>query len=282
MLSAIKTKLLTRRILSLILICIIIAVPITVLVHAELSYGGYDQDQYQSVEVYSLKDIWYPRNPDWQPYPLFIKGEVNSYYSRPFLMYPHSVVMEFFFEDITNSSADLSWLGVSDYTLITEGRSVNVTVEPKINGNYGDNEGYIVNESESVSWYGDSLPLIATSVGAGISYRDLDMTGEKVGDRYSICTITLGFGLDTKLQSLDWSILLEIAILLEEASQISGHEMQVSMAYTITWTPILVSVLWWDTSYSELIIRGDSVTDGSVTDYTLFMLEGNIEIDYVF
>ena len=254
--------------------------PVIVLLHAELSYGGFDQEQYQSVQVYSLRDIWYPSSHGWQPNPFFIEGQINSYYQRPFLIYPYSVVMEFFIEDITNSSSDFPWVGIADYAILSQDLGVNVTVEPKVSGNYGDSEGYVANESESVTWFGDSLPLIYTSAGAGISYHDIDMTGVQMGTRYSIGTIELRFGLDTALRQCYWSLLLEIAV-LEEASSISGHEIQFSIEYTITWVPVLVTVLWWNTIYSGTVIRGDGVNDESVIDYNFFMLEGDIGTDFI-
>lgn len=281
MFSTLKTNLLNRRVQALILACIIIMLPVIVLIHAELSYGGYDKEQGQSVQVYSLRDIWYPSSHGWQPNPFFIEGQVNSYYQRPFLIYPYNVVMEFFIEDVTNNSMDLPWSGIADYTILTQNRGFNVTVIPKVSGDFGDNEGYVVNESESVIWFGDGLPMTDTSVGAGISYHDIDMTGVRVGNRYSIGTIELRFGLDTSLRQCVWSLLLEIAV-LEEASLISGHEIQFSVEYTITWVPVLVAVLWWTSTYSDIVIHGDGVTDESVVDYTFFMLEGNIETDYIF
>ncbi len=254
--------------------------PVSILLHAELSYGGYDKEQDQSVQVYSLKDIWYPSSQDWQPNPFFIEGQINSYYQRPFLMYPYSVVMDFFIEDITNSSSDLPWFGISEYTILTQNLGFNVTVEPKVSGDFGDNEGYVINESESVTWFGNGLPMTGTSVGAGISYHDVDMTGVRVGTRYSIGTIELRFGLDTSLRQCIWSLLLEIAV-VDEASLISGHEIQLSVEYTITWVPVLVAVLWWTSTYSDIVIRGDGANDESVIDYNFFMLEGDIGTDYI-
>ena len=275
-----EKKLLTKRRVISIVVIFIIAIPTVILVHAEVNYGGYGNEPTHSVRVDSLKDIWYPLHGDWQPNPLFISGSVSSYYSRPFLMYPSSIELEFLMKDKTNAEEDLSWLSVSDYLIVSSDYRVNVTLDPNVSGSYGDGEGYTANQSEWVIWNSDGLPLISTSIGAGISKGGFNMTGHYVSDYYSFCKIALSFGLDTSLRSMDWSLLLEIAILRDDASQITGHQMEIIVAYTITWRQILVFELWGRATQSDMIVRGDGLADNGIADYNFYMLQGDISIQY--
>jgi hypothetical protein len=262
-------------------VILIIAIPTVILVHAEVSFGGYGNEPTHSVSVHSLEDIWYPVHHGWQPNPLFINGSVNSYYSRPFLMYPSSIELEFLIKDNTNVDEDLSWLSVSDYLIVLSDYRVNVTLDPNVSGSYGDGEGYAANQSEWIIWNSDGLPLISTSIGAGISKDGFNLTGHYVSDYYSFCKIALSFGLDTSLRSMDWSLLLEIAILQEEASLIAGHQMQIAVAYTITWRQVLLlNYLGSSTQQSDMIVRGDGVADNGIADYNFYMLQGDISTQY--
>jgi hypothetical protein len=277
MLSSARKVLVSRRVIALILI-VIIAVPITVFVHAELAYGSYNQEPTHSVMVYSLKDIWYPNEGSCQLYPLFIVGNISSYYSRPYLMYPSNIEFEFLMKDNTNLTADLSWLMMAGYDIISEGTYINVTLNPNVNGDYGDAEGYVANQSEWTSWYSKGLSVINTSIGAGISSHDLHLTGYRISHYYSFCKVGVSFGLDTSLRSVSIGLLLEFPIFREEASQIAEHWMEIIVAYTITWTPILILELSETNLYSDMIFRGDGLADEGMVDYTFYMLEGNITI----
>lgn len=268
-----------RRVISIVVI-LIIAVPTTILVHAEASYGSYGHEPTSSVRVYSLKDMWYPLHGDWQPYPLFISGSADSYYSRPILMYPSSIELEFLMKDSTNINEDLSWLSAADYTIVSAGQRVNVTLDPNVNGSYGDGEAYVANQSEWVIWNSAGLPFTRTPIGAGIYSHSWNYTGYYVSDCYSFLRVTLSFGRDTSLHSLDWSLLIEIAILQEEASLIAGHQMEIIVAYVITWKPTLVFELPGSSTQSDMIVRGDNLTDDGRTDYNFYMLEGDISIQY--
>lgn len=276
--SSINEIITKRRIIALVLI-LVIAIPTTILVHAELSYGDYSKEPTHSVQVHSPKDIWYPRNGNWQPYPVLVTGNISSYFSRPYLMYPSDIEVEFLMKDATNLSTDLSWLSVADYAVIPDGGKINVTLNPNVSGDYGDNENYAVNQSEWVNWHSHGLPLIPNSTGAGISGHDIDMTGHLISSYYSFCKVKLSFGQETSLRSLNWSLLLEIAILREDASLIAGHWMELIVTYTITWVPILVFRLIGSNTYSDTIVRGDGLPDMGVVDYTFYMLEGDVTLN---
>ncbi len=280
-LSEIRKVLLNRKIIALIL-AIAIVIPAAILAHAELSYGSYRSEPAYAVRVESLQDIWYPSEGTWQPNPIFINGSASSYYSRPYLMYPIKAEFEILIKDTENLTADLSWLSVSDYDIISNGTYINVTFVPLVSGNYGDNEGYVTNQSESTVWQSKGLPLISTPTGVGISSRDINMTGFSypfMSDYYSICKLDILFGLDTRLLSVDWGILLEIAILRSGASQIAGHLMIILVTYTITWIPILVTVMPGNIMRSGMLYRGEGLADEGVADYEFYMLEGDITIN---
>ncbi|MFW9961203.1 MAG: hypothetical protein ACFFDV_09300 [Candidatus Thorarchaeota archaeon] len=280
-LSEKRKVLLNRKVIALIL-AIAIVIPPAVLVHAELSYGSQSSEPTYTVRVESLQDLWYPSEGTWQPNPIFINGNASSYYSRPFLMYPIKIEFEILVKDTENLTADLSWLSVSDYDIISNGTFINVTLVPLVSGNYGDNEGYLANRSESTVWQSKGLPTISTSTGVGISSHDINMTGFSysfMSDYYRLCKVEILFGLDTRLLSVDWGILLEIAILRNEASQIAGHLMIILVTYTITWIPILVTVLPGNIMRSGMLYRGEGLADEGVEDYEFYMLEGDIAIN---
>ena len=277
MLSSAKKVLLNRKVMALVLF-FIIAVPTTILVHAELNYGSYDQEPTHSVRVYSLRDVWYPSEGSFQLYPLFITGNISSYYSRPYLMCPSSIEFNFFMKDATNLTADLTWLSMAGYDIVSEGTYINVTLNPNVSGDYGDAEGYIANQSEWTCWYSHGLPVISTSTGAGISSHDIDLTGYWLSHYYSFCKVYVSFGLDTSLRSLNLGLLLEFPIFRDGASQIAGHWMEVIVAYTIYWTPILLYRLPGTSWYSNMMFRGEGLADEGMADYTFYMLEGDIAI----
>ena len=261
------SSLLKRRTVSLILICVIIGVPIIVLGHAELFYGGYGSTPSSSVEVYSLEDVWYPRNPDWQPNPLLIKGNMSAYYSRPVLMVPNNVVIEIFVEDVTNSSSDLSAFDVFDYTFLQDNGYVNTTLTPLVSGDFGDGEDYTANETGWTYWTATGLPKVYGPLGRGISNKNFDMTGNQSGDRYSICSLEFAFNTDTSLRVYQWSVLFELAIIQEGALQLAGHGMRITVETKMTWIPVLAIGLPGSYVQSLNITRGDGVADNGVEDY---------------
>jgi hypothetical protein len=273
-------KILTKRRIISTVVILVIAIPTTIIVHAEASYGSYGHEPSSTVRIYSLKDVWYPLHGDWQPYPLFISGSVDSYYSRPFLMYPSSVELEFLIKDSTNINGDLSWFSAADYTIVSAGQRVNVTLDPYVNGSYGDGEAYVANQSKWVIWNSEGLPFTGNPMGAGLYYHSWNYTGYYVSDCYSFLRVTIAFGRDTSLHSLDWSLLIEIAILQEEAFLIAGHQIEIIVAYTTTWKPTLVFELPGSFTQSDMIVRGDNVTDNGIMDYNFYMLQGDISIQY--
>jgi hypothetical protein len=277
MLSSAKRTLLNRKVVALLLV-VIIAVPFTIFAYSELNYGNYGNQPTHKMEAYSLEDMWYPSDGAWQPYPLFITANISSYYSRPFLMYPDHIEFDFLMKDTVNLTADLSWLSVSDYHIVPLGTYVNTTLTPKVSGDYGDNEGYIANQSESTVWHGTGLPLTSTSIGAGIQKRSFNMTGYWISHYYSFCRLGLSFGVDTSLRSIAWSLLLEIAINQQGASKIAGHWMEIIVWYTIYWVPILVFETFGGTNYSGSLPRGDGLSDEGMADFTFYMLEGDISL----
>jgi hypothetical protein len=271
--------LLKRRTIAIALICIIIAVPLIILGHAELSYGGYPQTPSSSVQVHTLKDIWYPRGWGWEPNPLFVSGNMSSYYARPYLMCPNSVEVEIFMQDVTGST-NVSWVGVADYETLRDDGYVNTTLTPLVDGNFGDGEGYTANETEWTYWPATGLPVVGNYLEQGICDLDFSMTGYQSGDMYSICKFGLRFSTDTSLQLYQWSLLIELAIFIGEASEIAGNGMRIIVSTTMTWIPVLVVGLAG--AYTEIvnITRGDGVADNGVQDYWFYMLEGYVEMRY--
>jgi hypothetical protein len=265
---------------AVVLICIIILTPVVILGHAEIAYGTYDQTPSASIDVYTLSDVWYPRHGDWQPNPILVKGSINSYYNRPLLMCPNRVIVEVFVEDTTNSSSDLSFFELADYAFLQDTGYVNTTFTPMIDGNFGDAENYIANETEWTFWNTAGLPTVSSSLEQGINYRNMDYTKYQSGDRYSICTMEFGFGTDVSLRVYQWSLLLELALILEGAEQIAGHGLSFTIMTTISWIPVLVVGIPGGYSQTVNVTRGDGIADNGVSDYSLYMLEGDLDISY--
>jgi len=273
-------ELYSKRPIAVILIFIIILTPVIILGHAEIVYGSYDQSPNADITIYTLTDVWYPRQGDWQPNPILVKGSINSYYSRPILMCPNKVVIEVFVEDTTNSSSDLSFVQLSDYAFLQDTGYVNTTLTPMIDGNYGDGEGYSANESTWTYWTTTGLPIVSSSLEQGISYRNMDFTQYQSGDRYSVCSLEFWFSTDTMLRTYQWSLLLELGIILDGAEKIGGHGISFTLMTTVTWIPVLVVGVPGGYSQTVNITRGDGVSDNGVLDYSLYMLEGDLDISY--
>ncbi|MFW9908973.1 MAG: hypothetical protein ACFFEF_10390 [Candidatus Thorarchaeota archaeon] len=280
MLSTHLSSLLKTRTIAVILICIIIGVPVIILGQAELSYGGYASTPSATLQVYTLEDIWYPRYFDWQPYPLLITGNMSAYYSRPSLMIPSTILVEIFVEDVTNSSSDLSGFGVYNDEVLQDNGYVNSTVTPWVDGNFGDGENYVSNTTEWTFWPTAGLPRESSSLKRGMYTWWRSITGYQSGERYSICSLEVIFNTDTSLRVYQWSVLIELAILLQESSQLAGHGMRIIIATTMTWIPVFTLGLSGPYIESMNITRGDGTTDNGVKDYWFYMLEGNVEIHY--
>jgi len=278
--SSIKLSgLLKRRTIAVGFVCIIISVPLIVLGHAELNYGAYRQTPASSVEIHSLSDIWFTGGSGWTPYPLLVSGNMSSYYTRPYLMCPNNVVVEVFMQDVTRNT-NLSWVSVAGYDFLQDGRYVNTTLTPLVDGNFGDGEGYIANETEWTIWPATGLPTVYTSLEQGICDKDFDMTGYLLGEMFSICKVEFDFSTDTSLELYPWSLLIELAILHGEASEIAGHGIRITVTTTMTWIPVLVVGLGGAYTQIVNITRGDGLADNGVQDFWFYMLEGHVEMRY--
>jgi len=205
---------------------------------------------------------------------------MSSYYNRPFLMCPYRIVIEVFIEDVTNSSSDLSWISGADYAFLRDEGYVNTTFTPSVAGDFGDSEGYAINQTEWTYWSTMGLRTVSSSLERGISSRDWDLTGYQVGDRYSILSMDMRFNPDSSLYIYQWSLLLELAIILEGAELLAGHQFQFTVETTMTWIPFFVFSQPGGYTQSMNVTRGDGIADNGIQDYTLYMIEGDVEIDY--